>query len=223
MRRVLTFFDSDLAMLPGIHIPLRSGLVTTDTQSILISPVGTDAETAAAQQTQVVLVAPSLLHHKFIAPARAKLDVTEVWAPKGFAKKHPALGPIRTFDVHPWPYTATLPYVVVEGAPFRNEVVFFHPESRTIYTADLVFNIRTPAGLLSPLAFRAMGIYQRLAVARMWKRWVKDRAAFRRSIDAILAWDFDRIAMAHGELVTKDGRSQLIEALRERGLYDERK
>jgi hypothetical protein len=214
-----TYFESDLSLLPGIHIPLRSMLVASGNDAILVSPLGTDEECAVARQTRVTLVAPSLLHHKYIARARAQLDVTELWAPPGFAAKKPELGPVKTFDVHRWPHQTTLPYVVVAGAPLRNEVVFFHPPTRTIYTADLVFNIRSSAGLLSSLSFRAMGIYRRFAVARMWKRWVKDRAAFRKSIDQILAWDFERIAMAHGELVTTNGRERLAAALRERDLY----
>jgi hypothetical protein len=218
-RRDPTFCDGDLPMLPGIHIPLRSMVVTAADETVLVSPIGTAEEIAVAERQRVTVVAPSLLHHKHIARTRTVLDVVDVWAPPGFAAKLPELGPVRTFGVHDWPHQATLPFVLIEGAPFRNEVVFFHPPSRTIYTADLVFNVRAPAGLLSPLAFRAMGIYHRFAVPRMWKRWVKDRVAFRRSIDAVLAWDFDRIAMAHGELVLADGRAMLIEALRERGLY----
>jgi hypothetical protein len=55
-------------------------------------------------------------------------------------------------------------------------------------------------------------------MARMWKLWVKDRAAFERSIEAVLAWDFDRIAMAHGEILETNARDRLIGALRERDL-----
>jgi hypothetical protein len=52
----------------------------------------------------------------------------------------------------------------------------------------------------------------------MWNHWVKDRAAFDRSIERMLAWDFDRIVMAHGDIVETGGRRMLIEALRERNL-----
>lgn len=205
-------------MIPGVHIPLRSMLVRTARDAILVSPVGTTSELAIPGRMPLTLVAPSLLHHKFLPHAQKAFPDAALWGPPGFADKLPAYAKAKTFDIDPWPFTATLPYVVIDGAPKRNEVVFFHPPSRTLYTADLVFNIRTGAGLLSPLAFRAMGIYRRFAVAKMWKRWVKDVRAFRRSIDALLAWDFDRIAMAHGEIVTSNGRALLLDALRERGL-----
>jgi hypothetical protein len=52
----------------------------------------------------------------------------------------------------------------------------------------------------------------------MWKHWVKDRAAFDRSIRQMLAWDFDRIVMAHGTIVGANGKQMMIDALRERDL-----
>ncbi len=212
------YFTSDLKMLPGVHLPLRSMLVTSGSDTLLVSPVGTGDELSAVGAREVTLVAPSLLHSKHIGTARAALTTTSLWGPRGFAEKHPELGPVNTFDVDPWPHAATLPYVVIGGVPLRNEVVFFHRATRTIYTADLVFNIRESAGLLSPLAFRVMGIHQRFAIARMWKLWIKDHAAFKRSIEAVLAWDFDRIAMAHGEILEMNARDRLIGALRERDL-----
>jgi glyoxylase-like metal-dependent hydrolase (beta-lactamase superfamily II) len=125
---------------------------------------------------------------------------------------------VRVFGRDPWPHEPELAALVIEGAPKRNEVVFFHRATRTLYTADLVFNIHRHAGLLTPLTFRAMGIYKRFAVAKMWNHWIKDRAAFDRSIERMLAWDFDRIVMAHGDIVETGGRRMLIDALRERKL-----
>jgi hypothetical protein len=107
---------------------------------------------------------------------------------------------------------------VIEGAPKRNEVVFFHKPTATLYTADLVFNILGDAGLLASLTFRMMGIHHRFAVAKMWKRWITDRAAFDRSIAKLLEWDFDRIVMAHGTIVGRNGKQMLIDALRDRDL-----
>jgi hypothetical protein len=213
-----SYFDNELRLLPGVTIPLRSMLVELARDAVLISPCGSDAERIAMGTRPAVIVAPSLLHHVHLEDAMAQQPDATLWAPPGFVDKLPKFTGAKTFNHDPWPYGEALPFVVIEGAPKRNEVVFYHRASRTLYTADLVFNIRAPAGALAPLTFRAMGIWKRFAVARPWKLWVKDRAAFRRSIDEVLAWDFDRIAMAHGELVEENGRSLLIGALRERDL-----
>jgi glyoxylase-like metal-dependent hydrolase (beta-lactamase superfamily II) len=41
---------------------------------------------------------------------------------------------------------------------------------------------------------------------------IRDRAAARASLERILAWDFDRIVMSHGEVVPTGGRELLADA-----------
>jgi hypothetical protein len=127
---------------------------------------------------------------------------------------------MRVFGVDAWPHRDLLEVVVIEGAPARNEVVFFHRASRTIYTADLFFNIAKPEGLLTSIACRVMGVHRRFAAAKAWKHWVTDRAAFTRSIEEILAWDFDRIVMSHGEPIDDHAHDRFEIALRELQLLD---
>jgi len=209
------YFDSKLNLLPGVVLPLRSMLIAANDRQILVSPVATSEEAAQIGTPPVTLVAPSLLHHLHLEAAIARYRPVALWGPPGLAEKRSELGPVHAFGVDPWPHDDQLGFVVIEGAPKRNEVVFFHRPSRTIYTADLFFNIREPEGFLTPLTFRVMGIHRRFAAAKMWRRWVTDRAAFARSIDKILAWNFDRIVVAHGEPVDQGARVLFEVALRE--------
>jgi hypothetical protein len=212
------YFESAMHLVPGATLPLRSMLVASAREAILISPVGTAEESDAVGSALTTLVAPSLLHHKYLLKAADGLSLREIWTPPGLLQKRPELMEAKVFGVDPWPHGDVLPFVVVEGAPRRNEVVLFHPPTRTIYTADLVLDVLEPEGVLAPLALRAMGVYKRLGMARLWKHWVTDLAAFRRSIEQILAWDFERIAVAHGAIVETHGKQKLFAALRERGL-----
>jgi hypothetical protein len=218
-RSIARFFESELKLLPGVHLPLRSMLVSAGDTEILVSPVATTAE-AAALGENLVVAAPSLLHHKHMKEAIERYRPVERWGPPGLADKQPELGRLSVFGVDPWPYRDDLDFAVIEGAPKRNEVVFFHRASRTIYTADLVMNMLEPKGVLTPITFRLMGIYKRFATMKPWRGWVTNRAAFQRSIDRVLGWDFDRIAMAHGEIVTSGGPDLLERALREIGLIE---
>lgn len=212
------FFTSELRIIPGVVIPLHSMLVELPQKAILVSPVGTPEELEACRGKQVILVEPSLLHHKRLARAAQILEPDEIWGPEGFGEKLPEFKNARAFGVDPWPHDDALSFTVIEGAPRRNEVVFYHQPSRTIYTADLAFAIMEPKGSISPIALRMMGIYKRFAVAKMWTKWVKDKAAFQRSIDRVLAWPFERIAVAHGDVVEGNARQKLFAALREREL-----
>jgi hypothetical protein len=208
-------FDGQLQLLPGVHIPLRSFYVAS--RRVLISPVGIDAERAVLPTVEA-LVAPSLLHHKHLEQARRLAPYAALWAPPGFAEKLPELGEVNVLGRDPWPFGDELDFELIEGAPKRNEVAFFHRASATLYTADLVFNMHGDAGWLSKLTFRAMGIYQRFAMAKPWKHWVKNRGAFLESIERVLAWPFDRIVMAHGDVVETGGKEMLRRALAERDL-----
>ena len=212
------FFSSYLRIIPGVVIPLHSMLVETPTKAILVSPVGTQEERAACEGKQVVLVEPSLLHHKRLAKALQFIEPSELWGPDGFVEKLPEFKNARVFGRDPWPHDDAVSFALIEGAPKRNEVVFFHQPTRTLYTADLAFAIMEPKGVISPIALRAMGIYKRFGVSKMWKGWVKDKAAFQRSIDRIMAWPFERIAVAHGDIVEGNARQKLFAALREREL-----
>jgi hypothetical protein len=215
---IVRFFDSELSVFPGVRMPLRSMLVDSPTKAILISPVGTRAELAAIDGKPCVIAEPSLLHHKRLAKAVAQLSPRELWGPPGFADKLPEFADASVFGADPWPHDDLLSFTLIEGAPFRNEIVFFHGQSKTLYTADLVFGIIQPSGLIANLAMRALGVGRAFGAAKMWSHWIKDPAAFRRSIDRVMGWPFERIAMAHGEIVEGNARAKLFGALRERGL-----
>ena len=89
----------------------------------------------------------------------------------------------------------------VEGAPWVNEVAFLHRPSKTLVVTDLVFNVHGARGL-SPLVFRMVGAWKKLAQSRLFRSQVKDREAFAAAGRQILDWDFDAVLMAHGEPVT---------------------
>lgn len=203
-----------------MEIPTRSMLVEDARERILISPTGTAEEVRSIGRDLTTLVTPSLVHTRHLQRACDHLQPREVWGPPGLAAKLPALGQVLELGRDPWPHAPQLEVELVAGVGASTEAVFLHRPTRTLYVADLLFNIRRPHGLLAPVSLRAMGVYKKLAVPRAWRRRVVDRPSFLRSMDRILDWEFDRIAVAHGELVTEDARACLERALRERGLYD---
>ncbi len=96
--------------------------------------------------------------------------------------------------------------------PGLDEHVFFHPASRTLVVTDLVFNVHACPGFM-PLLLRLVGAWKRVAQSRVWRFATKDRAAAAASIAEVLAWDFDRLVMAHGEVIESGARAELGEAL----------
>jgi hypothetical protein len=96
-------------------------------------------------------------------------------------------------------------------ARFEHEIVFFHRPTRTLITADALLNLRRHPSRVTRAVAIAMA---NTAPGKGWmERFaVRDRAAGRRQVDRILEWDIDRILLAHGDCVERDGRRVVREA-----------
>jgi len=92
-----------------------------------------------------------------------------------------------------------------------NEVVFFHPASRTLVATDLAMNIQEAPGFLTRTFWKLNGAWQKLGPTRMVRLTFRDKPAVRRSVDRILEWDFDRVLIAHGRSLATGGKETLRE------------
>ena len=88
-------------------------------------------------------------------------------------------------------------------------MVFFHAASRTLLLTDLAFNFRHCEQLWMRLFMRINGAYGRFGPSRLMRSMIKDKGALRGSLDRILAWNFDRVIVTHGELLESGGREAL--------------
>jgi hypothetical protein len=90
------------------------------------------------------------------------------------------------------------------------EVVLFHRPSRTLVLTDLCFNIQRTSSRVARLFFGANGMWQRFGPSRILRRvGVSDRAAFQRSLEHVLRWDFERIVVGHGDVIEHGGPAAL--------------
>lgn len=94
-----------------------------------------------------------------------------------------------------------------QGADPLNEVVFYHAESRSLVITDLAFHFdRTSAALTQAIA-KLIGVYDKLQLTILEKWLIQDKAAMAVAVRSILAWDFDRVIMAHGSPIPTSGKS----------------
>jgi hypothetical protein len=92
-----------------------------------------------------------------------------------------------------------------QGAPALSEVVFFHPPTRTLVITDTAHNLGPETPPVTRFLFWLFGGYGRLSTSLIDRLLNRDRAAARRTVDAILQWDIQRVIMAHGHIVESDG------------------
>ena len=91
------------------------------------------------------------------------------------------------------------------GAPAINEVVFLHRSSRTLLLTDLAFNVPSGPGNRARIFHWLVGATGRFGPHRIVRAVIRDREAARRSLATILAWDFDRVIVTHGDVLERGG------------------
>jgi hypothetical protein len=191
----------------------------------LHSPTKLDDETKRALDAigQVrAVVAPSRAHHLFVADYIKAWPGAKLYGPPGL------VGDIRDFKARfgarrdlkldatlgdePDPgWAGQIEQHLFKGAPWLNEVVFFHPSSRSLIFTDLVMNV--PADRKNGQIFYTLvGAKGHFGPHRIVRLLIRDRNAARESVARILNWDFDRVIVTHGDVLESGGRAKFAKA-----------
>ncbi|EKE72996.1 DUF4336 domain-containing protein [Gallaecimonas xiamenensis] len=150
------------------------------------------------------LIAPNQLHHLFLQAWQQQYPGALSFGTKGVMAKRPDLTFQHCLDQHftsPWPEISALLFT---GSKAMEEAVFLHQPSRTLIVTDLVENFApetfTPlkrrlaawAGILAPNG--KMPLDWRLS-------FLFSKTQARRHVQQLLAWQPQRLIMAHGLMV----------------------
>ncbi len=163
------------------------------------------------------LIAPGNFHHLHVPSAQAAFPEAETYICPGIERKQPQLHFDWILgDTAPPAWEEELEQVLVRGNRIIWEVAFFHRPSKTLLLVDLIENVGDKtrgAGLGLKLWFKL--------VFRMWNKprpapeyqmgW-KDKASAKESLERILAFDFERIVLSHGNLIESDAKAAAREA-----------
>lgn len=214
----LPVFEYDQVLPLGFRFPARmSALPLGEGKLALVSPVPIDDARAAAIAelgSVELLIAPNLLHHLYLEAAIRRYPAARVLGPSRLRDKRPRLRIHAALDhVVPPELAAAVDVVPIAGAPGLDELAFFHRATRTLVVTDLVFNVQRPRGLLAHSLLFLGGTHGRLASSRALRVLVKDRTAARASVERLLALPFETLVMAHGDIVERDARARLEQAL----------
>lgn len=102
----------------------------------------------------------------------------------------------------------------LDGMPWVQETVFVHRPSRCLIVSDLLFWIPPEFGFASRLFARLNGIARQAGPSFLERAMVRDKAAFRASLDVLLEQDFDTILPSHFACVPAGGKA-IIRAIRD--------
>ena len=188
----------------------------TSGRLMLHSPVNLDATVRqfldALGEVQTI-VAPNRLHHLFLAEYITSYPQARVYTAPSLSKKRPDLAIDDELGDEPQnEWRGEIEQHLFRGAPSLNEVVFFHPATRTLILTDLAFNVSTDAARRSPLFYWLWDV-GRFGPHRFVRlRGIRDPLAAGASVERILRWDFDRIIVSHGDVLESGGYEQFASA-----------
>lgn len=205
----------------GFHYPTRMTLIRLRSGDlVLCSPVALTVELRAeieALGTVRYLVAPNSLHHTFLGEWNRSFPDAMVFAPPGLCEKRPDItfaGEFPDTELPAW--AGEIEVVVVRGNRITTEAVFFHRPSRTAIFTDLLqqFPPGWFTGWRAIIARLDLMTMPEASVPRKFRVAFTDRRSAREGLRQILAWPAEKVLMAHGTPVTKDGQAYLRRSFR---------
>ncbi len=209
------WIDTRRARFFGVECGTRMTVVALSDGGLFVhSPVPLDDDTRRAVDAlgEVrAVVAPSVFHHLSVGAWMAAYPGAYHAACPGLEWKRPdlAFGGVLGDQEHPiWARDLAQVYF---SARRENEVVFFHPKTRTMICADALLNLAEHDMRTTRAVARLMG-NTAPGVGHLERFMIRDRRLARRQVDRILAWDPDRVVLAHGTLLPGDGRAAVERA-----------
>jgi hypothetical protein len=160
------------------------------------------------------LLEAMLLHDTYAVEGRRAFPELPFLGPAGFQT---VVGfPVLPLFPAPPEWTGEVRVIRMAGAPKLEEHLMLHVPSRTLILADLVFNFRQDERGWERFFHRHIAGFRRYpGMSRIFKLCIKDREAFRQSLEEVLALDFDRIIPGHGEIIERNGKELLRRAMQD--------
>ncbi|MGH1341526.1 MAG: hypothetical protein ACRBN8_08245 [Nannocystales bacterium] len=195
----------------GLELGTRMTVLELGEGLLVHSPVAVPPSVVENIGTPRWAVAPNLFHHMYIGPwIDAGLDG---WGAPGLPDKRSDVRFEGVLSSGTRPFGDEVETYVLRCFSMTNEVVLLHKPSRTLLVSDLVFNISRNAPWMTRMAMRCAGGYPGCSVTILEKIGMR-RDLAREDLAKIANWDFDRIVMAHGDVVETGGKQALLHAFR---------
>lgn len=202
--------------MPGAPVlPARTTIVRVASGALaLISPPPPHPDTFAAIDALgpvEMLLAPNSFHYLYVGDAMRQYSGAKLYLAPGLQARVPSLPP--GIEVGPDVALPGFEHVVLSPGRGISEVILFHQPSRILLLTDCAFNMTHIERPFDRLFWRVFGVPAGLGpsrTARLMLLSSRQRAA--QALRQVLAWPFERILVAHGEVVQTDARARFERA-----------
>ncbi|MDH3639995.1 MAG: DUF4336 domain-containing protein [Gammaproteobacteria bacterium] len=213
----------DIVSFYGFPYPTRSVVIRlTDGDLWIWSPIAltqslVDEINACGRVRH--LVSPNKLHHLYLQEWKSAYPDAALWGPESTVRKRKDLEFQKALtDLPPPAWQGEIDQVWFQGSKAMDEVVFFHRLSSTAIIADLSENFSAEFLL-------TYWSWPKRVLAKAWKitvpygyaplelRWTWfNRKPAREALNRLIAWDPQRVIMAHGEWQRENGKAFIEQA-----------
>ncbi|QSX38612.1 DUF4336 domain-containing protein [Shewanella sedimentimangrovi] len=212
-------FDGPSVPFFGLPYSTRMTVVRLNDDELWVhSPIALTPELqqqVSGLGTVTYLIAPNKLHYLFLAQWQAAFPESRLYVAPGVEHKLTRLQPppvicqqLAEMESATSPWTGDIEQLIFSGSSVMQEAVFFHHPSKTLILTDLIENF-PPEHFKSwqrPLA-RITGILAPNGRTPLdWRLSFSTRKAEARDcLGQMLAWAPEKIVLAHGLCIEKDG------------------
>jgi hypothetical protein len=198
----------------GLAIGTRTTVIALDDGSLWVHSPGPLTESLEADLREKgpvsCLVAPNLMHHLYLADWIEAFPEARTYAVPGLERVRPGLRIDEALGDEPPPaWKGQIEQLRTAGVPKLDEVDFLHVATRTLILTDLCFNMQSSDSWLTQLGMRLNAAWRRFTPSRLFKSFIEDGDALRSAVEQILEWDFDRVIVAHGDVLESGGPQAL--------------
>jgi hypothetical protein len=207
--------ERHLRMPAGPVLPTRSAIVRLNAGGlVVISPPPPHAETFAmidALGPVDALLAANSFHYLYVAAAVQRYPAAKLYLAPGLQERIPSLPPGN--DLAASPVAADFEQAIVDSGRGMSEVILFHRASRILFLTDCAFNLVHVERAFDRMFWRLFGVPAEFGpsrTARMTLLSAPERIG--ETLRRVLEWPFERIFVAHGDVVQTDARGRFARA-----------
>ena len=204
----------------GVALTTRMTIVRlADGVLVIHSPIRLTEElrsdVASAGRVRFI-IAPNRFHHLFVPNWQQAYPDAQTFCAPGLDTKRADLKFTAILgDDPPAAWANEMDQAFMRAFPPLNEIVFFHRKTRTLIFTDLLFNITRNSSAYGRFLLRLDGAFRGPAIPRSFRLLLRRRrsecAAF---LNRLLSWDFDRVILAHGDIINSDAKPAVERAWR---------
>jgi hypothetical protein len=155
------------------------------------------------------VVAPNRFHHLFVSDYPKDYPDAKIYGAPGLDLHFDAI----LGDTPPPVWSGQIDQIVFRAFGALNETIFFDRRSRTALFTDLMFNVNHSDSALTRFVLRLDGGFGFLAVPRTFRLPIRLRRRLAvGALACILEWDFDRLTVAHGDVIERGAKTAMRNA-----------